>query len=46
MFLFKEDLSLIKNGLSFNSNKHFRFFFVSTQKRSKDGNGYKVTGDP
>ena len=43
MVLFKEGLSLIIRGLSFNSNTNFLFSLVSTQKISKNGN--KVTND-
>ena len=37
LFLFKEGLSLIINGLSSNFNKHFLFSLISTRKLSKDG---------
>ena len=43
MFLFKEDVDLIIERLSFNSNTNFVFSVLSTLKLSKNGQWLKIS---
>ena len=43
MFLFKEDVDLIIERLSFNSNTNFVFSVLSTLKLSKNGEWLKIS---